>query len=222
MFQHLRRTISRHRADRERDEMKPVIRDNGGSMRPGQDLVIAGYVGRAGARKIAEARENELRQWFSNDYIKQIKEYQEVELTGNLEQWREFGATECEPVGEGGVYAALWNLSGAYEVGIEFQLLQIPVKQSTVEVCERYDVNPYRLYSENCVLLVGDNGGHLVNALEEQKIPAVVIGRVNPGIKREIYHRKPFSSSVEETEEIRGFLDRPKKDELLKVVPDCF
>lgn len=180
-------------------------------MEPGQDLVIAGYPGQAGARRIAIARETELRQWFSDDYIRQLKDNKEVLLFGNLEQWRKLGATEYEPVGEGGVFTALWNLSGAYKVGIEFELLQIPIKQDTVELCERYDLNPYRLYSENCVLLAGDNGGHLVKALLDMEIPSVVIGRVNRGIKREICHG-----------ETRGFLERPQKDELLKVVPDCF
>lgn len=203
--------------------MRKIIRENLGSMVPGQDLVIAGFVGCAGARIIAGARQEELEQWFSRDYIEQIKRNSDIELTGNLEQWRKFGATECEPIGEGGVFTALWNLSGAYEVGIEFQLLQIPIKQETVEVCERFDVNPYRLYSENCVLLVGDNGGQLVNALEKQGIPAVVIGRVNRGIKREILHGRPGVSSPEDTqEEGHGYLDRPAPDELWKVVPDCF
>lgn len=204
--------------------MRKIIRENHGTMKPGQDLVIAGYIGQAGARIITCAREEELRQWFSKDYIEQIKTNRNVEaLTGNLEQWREFGATECEPIGEGGVYTALWNLSGAYKVGIEFQLLQIPIKQETVEVCERYDINPYRLYSENCVLLVADNGGHLVRALEEKGIPAVVIGRVNTGIKREILHGRPGTVSTDEAEEEgRGYLDRPARDELYKVVPDYF
>lgn len=191
--------------------MKPEERSYTGFMEPGQDLVIAGYPGQAGAGRIAAARETELRQWFSNDYIQQMKDNKEVLLMGNLEQWRKFGATECEPVGEGGVYTALWNLSGAYKVGIEFELLQIPIKQETVELCERCGLNPYRLYSENCMLLAGWNGGHLVKALLDAGIPAAVIGRVNRGIKREICHGAS-----------RGFLERPQKDELLKVIPDCF
>lgn len=208
---------------RERDRMRKIIRDNIGVMKPGQDLVVAGYVGQAGGRMIAVAKEEELGRWFSSDYIRQMIENRDILFTGNLEQWREFGATECEPIGEGGVYTALWNLSGAYEVGIEFELLQIPIKQETVEICERYDLNPYRLYSENCVLLVGDNGGHLVHALGEKGIPAVVIGRVNQGIKREIYSRKSLISEFGNTQgESPGFLDRPRQDELLKVVPDCF
>lgn len=203
--------------------MKPVIREKTGTMKPGQDLVIAGFAGQAGARVIAVAKEHELRQWFAKDYIEQLIRNDDVQLSGNLEQWRKFGATECEPIGEGGVYAALWNLSGAYEVGIEFQLLQIPIKQHTIELCERYDLNPYRLFSKNCLLLVADNGGHLADQLHAKGIPAAVIGRVNHGIKREIYHGKPSPQATGDSkDEGRGFLDRPRKDELNKVVPSCF
>lgn len=191
--------------------MKQIIREYTGTMRPGQDLVIAGFVGQAGARIIAREMEQELAPWFTKDYIEEIKQNNDVELNGNLEQWRQSGAAACEPVGEGGVYTALWNLSGAYEVGIEFYLHQIPIKQETVEICERYDLNPYRLWSENCLLFAADHGGHLSEALKVMGIPAVVIGKVNPGIKREIYHGDG-----------KGFLDRPKKDELKKVVPGYF
>ncbi len=48
---------------------------------------------------------------------------------------------------EGGILTAIWNLTGAYETGVEFYLRQIPMRQETVEVCERLELNPYRLYS---------------------------------------------------------------------------
>lgn len=180
-------------------------------MNPGQDLIVAGYAGCAGTRIIARKRETELLTWFSCDYIRRIQETCEPEIHDKSELWQEIGATEWEVVGEGGIYTALWNLSGAYLCGIEFGLHQIPIKQETIEICERYDLNPYRLWSDNCMLLVADNGGHLVESLRKKGIVSAVIGRVNPGIKREIYYG-----------EVRGFLDRPQEDELQKVVPEFF
>ena len=117
------------------------------------------------------------------------------------------GATEGEPAGEGVILSALWNLSGAYMTGIEFSLRQIPVKQETIEVCERYDLNPYRLYSDGCLLFVTDNGGEMVLALEREGIHAAVIGRVTEGIGRIIRHG-----------ESSGYLDRPAEDEIHKVL----
>jgi hypothetical protein len=54
---------------------------------------------------------------------------------------------------------------------------------------------------------VADNGGHLVAALEREGIPAQWIGTVNKGIKREVCYG-----------EVRGFMDRPKEDELYKII----
>ena len=127
------------------------------------------------------------------------------------EFWRACGAAEWEPAGAGGILTAIWNLTGAYETGVEFYLRQIPMCQETVEVCERLELNPYRLYSQGCVLLTADNGGQLVRTLAEKNIPAQVIGRVNKGIAREMI-----------VQEGRGFLERPQPDEITKVIPDFF
>lgn len=191
--------------------MKPIVREKKGSMSQGQDLVAAGFAGFAGTRVLAQNEKETLLGWFSTDYVKQLCEEEQIPVDPELEHWNAYGVTECEAAGEGGIYTALWNLSGAYEVGIEFQIRNIPIKQSTIEICERYDLNPYRLLSDGCVVFVADNGGQFCEVLKKQGILAAVIGKVNPGIKREIY-----------LEENRGFLDRPKKDELKKVVPGYF
>lgn len=188
--------------------MKPISRESKGSMKPGQDLVMTGFAGQAGARIIAREKETELANWFSPDYIKEIQKAYNISIDSEWTEWGRCGVTEWEPVCEGGIYTALWNLSGAYMTGIEVGLHRIPVRQETIEVCERFDLNPYRLWSEGAVIFVTDRGSHLAEALQERGICAAVIGRVNPGIKREIYYG-----------EVRGFLERPKADELEKIVP---
>lgn len=187
--------------------MRQIERESRGTMKPGQDLVIAGFAGLEGTRQIARAREEELKNWFSKEYIRQIQEIQDVILDPNSDQWKEWGATEWEEAGEGGIHTALWNLSGAYMTGFEIDLHRIPVKQGTIEICERYDLNPYDLYCRNCLVLVTDNGGRLAENLKKKGIPAQWIGVVNRGIKREICYG-----------DVRGFMDRPKKDELYKII----
>lgn len=189
--------------------MRKVERENTGTMRPGQDLVVAGYAGLAGTVILARMQRASLKRWFTGDYLDMIISHEDMAWNGNLEYWKSFGATECEPAGEGGILTALWNLSGAYETGIEFSLRRIPVKQETIEVCERLELNPYRLYSKGCCLLAADNGGQMVEALSREGIFARVIGKVNRGIAREIM-----------SAEGHGYLDRPQPDEMKKVVPD--
>lgn len=212
--------------------MRKIERENTGLLHAGQDLVVAGYAGLAGTVKLAEAEKETLSRWFSDEYMEEIAgcsryllqeaalpeaENQEVHeedaplCTVSPKFWKSCGATEWEPAGEGGILTAIWNLTGAYETGVEFYLRQIPIRQETVEVCERLELNPYRLYSEGCVLLTADNGGQLVRALAEKNISAQVIGRVNKGIAREMI-----------VQEGRGFLERPQPDEITKVIPNFF
>lgn len=187
--------------------MRKIERENTGLLRAGQDLVVAGFAGLAGSRIISEKRQEELSQWFSEEYLEMSAARPSVPEGLPMDFWKKFGAVECEPAGEGGILTAIWNLSGAYETGVEVELRQILVAQETIEICERFELNPYRLYSAGCYLLAAENGGQLVRALAEEQIPAQVIGRVNRGIAREIING-----------ESRGYLDRPQKDELHKAV----
>lgn len=192
--------------------MRKIERENTGLLRAGQDLVVAGYVGLAGTVELAKEKKEALCQWFSDEYMDEIAGCSSyLELPEDSHFWESCGAAEWETVGEGGILTAIWNLTGAYETGVSFYLRQIPIRQETVEVCERLELNPYRLYSRGCVLLTADNGGQLVRTLEEKQIPAKVIGLVNKGIAREMI-----------VQEGRGFLERPQPDEITKVIPGFF
>ncbi|MFT4107195.1 MAG: AIR synthase-related protein [Lacrimispora sp.] len=189
--------------------MRRIERENTGTMKPGQDIVIAGYAGLWATVEIIKHKKEDLRQWFSEDYMDRVLEDGAMALEGNPEKWAQAGASECEAAGEGGVLKALWDLSGAYMTGISFSLRKIPVKQETIEICERYDLNPYRLFSTGCLVLLADNGGDLVLALEKEGVTAAVIGKVTDGIKRVIIH-----------EESNGYLERPSRDEIYKVLAE--
>ena len=211
--------------------MRRIERENTGLMKAGQDLVVAGFAGLAGTKVLLEARREQLKQWFSEEYLdmaaaqegvdvcrdeagnrrerQEVAESQDATAAYGMAFWSEFGAVECEEAGEGGIFTAIWNLSGAYETGVEVSLRQIPIAQATIEVCERLELNPYRLYSRGCYLLAAENGGRMVRRLAEKGILAAVVGSVNRGIAREILNA-----------ESRGFLERPQPDELLKLVPE--
>ena len=181
-----------------------------GEMRPGQDLIMAGYAGLDGVCGIARARREELERRFCSAFLKQ--------LAGSLGPspviWagEHLGAdiTAYEVLGEGGVLAALWNLSGVFNAGIEFDLRRIPICQATVEICELYGLNPYRLRSGGGFVAAADNGGRAVRALEAAGIPAAVIGSVIPGTARRMSHGG----------ESAGFLERPQPDEYDKICGD--
>lgn len=188
--------------------MRKIERKSNGAGRfePGQDLVVAGIIGKEGARAAIDRYAEKLRARFTEDFIRTAKAQTEDKQNLTPELLCSLGATEWEYVSEGGVLAALWNISGAYEQGIRTELLKIPVKQELIEVCEVFDLNPYRLKSGGCYVAVSDHGGDMVRALEENGIEAAVIGKVEKGIARKISGAGGI-----------GFLERPQPDEIYKI-----
>lgn len=189
--------------------MRKIEREpNGcGIFRPGQDLVAAGYIGKAGMKAALKYKRNELDSRFFAAFLRQIEEKAEEQWNITPELLAGCGATEWEYVTEGGIFAALWNISGAYEQGICVELLKIPVQQELIEICELFDLNPYRLFGGGgCVVAAAGNGGDLVRELGKHGIPAVWIGKVEDGIGRKIV-----------TGAGTGFLERPRPDEICKL-----
>ncbi len=185
--------------------MRRIERENRGEFRPGQELIAAGYAGLEGSSRIALLRSGELSQWFSKAFIAEQQQAYSAAAPGACD-WKKLGVSEWEEAGEGGVYTALWTLSGAHGLGFSVDLRRIPVKQGTIEICERYGLNPYRLLSGGCTVLAADHGFLLTERLRQQGIQARVIGYVRPDIVREVVYG-----------EIRGFMERPREDEFYKI-----
>ena len=191
--------------------MRKIDREPNGrqSFTPGQDLVGAGAIGKTGARAVLEKKENRLNSRFHPAFIRRLEAAADEKICLTPETLMELGAAEWEYIEEGGVLAALWRLSGAYEQGISFSLLKIPVKQEIIEACELFDLNPYRLWSGECVLIAADHGQDMVSSLEEKGIQAAVIGKVEKGIARKM-------TGVGGT----GYLERPQPDEIYKIIDE--
>lgn len=181
-----------------------------GFIKPGQDLVVAGFAGLAGTRQIFQKKREKLEGHFAPSFLRCLEEkdsYNVKEWLENELKQKNCPVTAWEYAGEGGILTAVWNLSGIYNVGVDIDLRIIPMKQAVVEVCEIFEVNPYRLFSENCVILACDRGGQMVRSLSAQGIPAAVIGSAEKGIARVIRHG----------EETAGYLERPRADELSRI-----
>ena len=112
--------------------------------------------------------------------------------------------TTMHDIADGGVFAGLWQLAEKNGVGIEVDLKSIPVRQETIEVCEFFDINPYKLRSDGSLLIVTDKPEELIKELAAKDIAATLIGRVTDG------HDKVIVASEEE----RRFLEQPRQDEI--------
>ena len=176
------------------------------------DIVAAGYAGEAGAACIAREKFNEMLRRFRKDYAEHLCEESDVpeefpQETGELPADRESSCVRI-PAGEGGILAALYRAAKERKCGLRIALRRIPVRQDTIELCELYGLNPYRLFSRCTVYFCG-NGERLAEQLREKGIPAARIGRLTRGLDKVITDKT-------ETE----YLNRPEPDELLKVLPE--
>ncbi len=109
---------------------------------------------------------------------------------------QKYGVSAIRPVGRGGVLAALWQLLSEDGVdeetgkrhspgpGCSFRLDRIPLQQITVELCERFGLNPYRLAAEHCFLAVAGSGFQLCEDLRARGLEAAVFGRIEKDKKR--------------------------------------
>lgn len=186
------------------------FKEQEGIMRPGQDLIMAGWAGLKGARLMAEEAADLVGSRFCPAFLEGLgagKDSPDGEESQVLDWAKEAmgtAITAYSRVGEGGVLAALWNLSGSCRAGISFDLRLIPVRQATVEICELFGLNPYRLLTGGAFVAAADNGAAAVREMAAQGISGAVIGQVIEGDARRVSHGG----------EEAGFLERPQPDEI--------
>lgn len=171
------------------------------------DLILTKWIAMEGAVILERDRGEELRAYFPAALTAAVRELGEL-LDCNPEEKaaRDLGAVQVQPLGEGGIFTALWRLAQEEDCGLEVDLRSIPVKQEVIEICEYFDLNPYNMLSGGALLIGVPDGLAMVSRLRARKIPAALIGRTTGGNDRLIYNQ----------EHVR-YLDRPRREELYRI-----
>lgn len=185
--------------------VSPAVTENiGGS---GRDIILTKWIGMEGMLRVLEEKETELKSRFSTGFLKQMTSYKsQIFAQREIALARQNGVNKICQIGEGGVFAALWNLAKETECGLEIDLKKIPILQETVEVCEFFRLNPYQLASAGTMLMLAEDGESITDLLSEQGIPAVLIGKLTDNNDK----------ILKNGEEIR-YIDRPAPDEIMKI-----
>ena len=171
------------------------------------DLVVAGTVGREGAAMLAAEYAKRLEERYAPSYIEAAKHlFDDGSMTAVADILQEKEVVSVHDVREGGIFAALWEMAAAANVGLSIDLKNIPIKQHTIEVCEYFNLNPYMLRSGGTLLLACANGARIVEQLKNAGVQAAVIGQTTAGNDRLIRY----------DDEAR-FLEPSKMDEYYKV-----
>lgn len=177
--------------------------------RPGMDIVVTKWVGIEGTLIIAKEKEEELKTRFSASFIDKAKELDVyLSVLSEAAVAVNSGVSAMHDITEGGIFGALWEMAEASGIGLDIDVKKIPIRQETIEICEFYGINPYRLISSGSMLMATEDGNKMVRELEKVGINAVVIGKATEGKDR----------MIRKDEEEHSFLERPKTDELYQVL----
>lgn len=178
-----------------------------GNVKPGMDIVATKWVGLEGTAILAREKEEELRTRYAQPFIDNAKVFRQMmSILPEAAVATLSGASAMHDVSEGGVFGALWELAESAGVGLEIDLKKIPIRQETIEICEFFDLNPYKLLSGGCLLIATEDGNGLVMELEKAEIPAVIIGKAMDNNDRVLIN-----------EDERRFLETTQTDELYRI-----
>ena len=176
-------------------------------MKAGMSLVAVNPIAFDGTSLLAMNEEEALRQRFSQPFIDQAREFSEnLSIKKAAELATQAGAAAMHDLSEGGVFGALWEMAEASGCGLEIDLRKIPIRQETVEICEFFDLNPYKLLSAGGLLVAAADGSRIVRAMEQEGIPAIIIGTATDSNDRVL---------LQEGE--RRFLETVQTDEIYKI-----
>ena len=178
-----------------------------GKALPGQDVVMTKWLGIEGTAVIADKKAAELESRYPLSIIEEAASFDRyLSVIPEAATAAKSDVSAMCAAREGGIFGALWELAQDSGVGLVIDLRKIPVRQETIEVCEFYDINPYKLIAGGSLLITTDNGGQLVAELSEKGIPAAVIGRTTEGNDK----------ILQNEDEIR-YLEPAREDEIYKI-----
>lgn len=194
-------------ADRYLDDSKPGERGtnrlNPKDLKPGQSIVMTKWMAMSGSARIAREHMEELKTRYPSFLLEDAVALEQFySVVPEAAVAIKTGAVCMNDCSDGGIFAALWQLGDMGGVGLEVDLKSIPVRQESIEVCEFFDINPYRLRSDGSMLIVTDTPDELIESLASEEILGTVIGHISDNNDRVIV-----------SGEDRRFLEEPRQDE---------
>ena len=175
------------------------------AVKPGQEIVLCGYIGIEGMLRVVDEKEEELSKRFIPTFINQIKELKALLAPLAVIDQAKAETVAMHQVGNGGIFAALWELGEAAKVGMELTMSRISVKQETIEVCECYHLDPYHMTSTGTILMITEDADRLIQRLQQ-------VGAHGSNLGMTTAEKARFLMQGEE----KRFLDRPAQDELVR------
>lgn len=196
---------------------KPVISYTGvgnreyvvsGRILPGYQIAVTKWIGMEGAFLMSRYCKEQLYGRFPAqmlDFAQNCRKWLSVSEEAGLAAAN--GVSYMHNLSNGGILNALWELSVYDKLGMTVDFKKIPVRQEIIEMCEFYNMNPYRLLSGGSLLMTFEPKCGIVSILEEEGIPVTIIGEVTDSNDKILLNE----------DEVR-FIDVTCRDELWKII----
>lgn len=158
-----------------------------GDMQVGDGIFITKCAGIEGTAIIAG--EKNLSDILTDEEIEKAKGFAEdVSVVTEGVIAGKIGTHGMHDVTEGGILGAAWEMCQIADLGCEIWEKEIPIDEVTVKTCEKFNINPLRLISSGCMMMViaPEKEEELKTKMLEAGIKFTCIGRVKPkefGIK---------------------------------------
>lgn len=150
-------------------------------VRPGDMIFVTKSAGLEGSGIVACDLEDELRGKLTQAEIDEAKSYMDmVSVVKEGVAAGKAGFSAMHDVTEGGVLGAVWELCRASGVGAEVRQDSVPVTDVTRKICSLYGMDPLRLISSGCMLIITpqDKKEPLEKGLRERGVRHSLIGVV--------------------------------------------
>lgn len=197
------------------------------NIKPGMDVIMTGYAGAFGTAVLALEKAEELRSRYSQPFLDKAVAFREnvtsfdvaklitstdtntkinSEINSETNSETNLEIFGMHDISEGGVFAALWEMAQAAGVGLDIYIKDIPIKQETIEICEFFDINPYKFLSTGTMLIIAKDGNSVIREIEKNGGRAAIIGVTTSSNDRVLIQG-----------EERRFLETAQIDEIYKV-----
>ncbi len=175
---------------------------------PNQDIVMVGAIGLAGTVFMAKYFRNDLVSrlpgWMVDDTLRFCEDISRYPSSAILEK---YNVSAAYPVSEGGLRRVLYQLGKDTQKGYCIDPHTVPIHQITIEFCEYYDIDPWRLLSCGCTLLVTPHGNALMRELHSLEIPSAIIGYTTDNRDKLLVY-----------DDVQSRVNRPEPDGLLSIL----
>jgi len=173
-------------------------------------ILMTNYAAMSGSAVLARRKETELRTKFPKWLLDLVVTFGKwTTKSSELKILKDHDASVILESGAGGVMKTLWDLGEEAKSGFTVDIMDIPIRQESVEICEFFHLDPYRLESNGTYLAVLEDAVAAKAALREIGVEAEIIGKLENSKAKVILFDRDHETR---------YLDKPKPDEIKKVL----